>query len=258
MPARGHRCHSPLAVGPVGGLCASASPVGRRQWSWCGRTRHRAGYDVPLASHSVPVRACSTVCLPLPGLRGCAQARNAVYRPGHVLPISAGKGRAPGGGQTPPPPLSQPTAPNSREMRQDAPPVASGVFTQSRTVAAREGSGGQMACVRVLPPPWGPQDAHKEPGYLYPEEGQPARPPELPAHGATGPGQQYGSASARHAREASGQAPALGTLRPRPSARPGVSGPGGEASSPGRSSPPRWLGQETWGHPSEGPTEPWE
>lgn len=57
-----------------------------------------------------------------------------------------------------------------------------------------------MACVRVLPPPWGPQDAHKEPGYLYPEEGQPARPPELPAHRATGPGQQYGSASARHAR----------------------------------------------------------
>lgn len=168
MPARGQRCHSPLAAGPVGGLCASASPVGRRQWSWCGRTRHRAGRDVPLAGHGVPVWACSTVCLPLPGLRGCAQARNAVYRPGHVLPISAGKGRAPGGGQTPPPPLSQPTAPNSREMRQDALPVASGVFTQSRTVAAREGSGGRMACVRVLPPPWGPQDAHKEPGYLYP------------------------------------------------------------------------------------------
>lgn len=112
-----------------------------------------------------------------------------------------------------------------------------------------------MACVRVLPPPLGPQDAHREPGYLYPGGRAAARPPELPAHRATGPGQQQGSAGTRHAREASGQTPALGTLRPRPP--PHVQGSAVPSFIAVPEERPLPLDGLAWGHPSEGPREPW-
>lgn len=89
----------------------------------------RAGRDAPHVGLAPscwprsPQTPRSNVCLPLPDLRGCPRARRPGHvLPRHVLPVSAGQGRAPGGGQTPPPLLSQPTAPNGREIRQDAPP----------------------------------------------------------------------------------------------------------------------------------------
>lgn len=220
---RGAR-RGPLCLSVSRGTQAAGLGVTRPTWAW-----H------PPGGQGVPVR---------PAQSSASHSRTRGAARGHVLPVSAGKGRAPGGGQTPPPILSQPTAPNGREIKQDAPPAASGGFTQSRP-GGRPGRFWRPDGLWPRPAfSLGPRTLTRSLDIYILEEGQPARPPELPAHGATGPGQHQGSEGARHARGPGPGASPGDAPSPLPSACPGVSGPfihsgpGGEASSPRWSSPP--------------------
>lgn len=159
----------------------------------------------PPGGQGVPVRPAQSSASHSP-TRGAAR--------GHVLPVSAGKGRAPGGGQTPPPILSQPTAPNGREIKRLLHQQPLGALRRAGRGGAREGSGGRMACGRVPPSPSGRGRSQGAWIFISWRKGSPLGHQSFRPTGPRGQGSTR-ALKAPVTQEAPGPAPALGTLRAR-------------------------------------------